>query len=280
MIIRTVRIPYKAGDVFTLIPLGDLHFGSAACDVSLLDSVIAEIRDNPKALWIGMGDMCEAIGPSDKRWDAGGLDKNVVRLDASGHIGDTYVRKCAARLRPIAAKCLAYGDGNHELTWYRHYHSNLSWRVLEGMGLGNEDPDEPPEPYTQWESLTRIIFQSRGRSVCCEVDHAHGYQSGRKDGAKVNSMDELPGWIEADIYLRGHSHSLFAKPVDVMRKNNRRTEFLQKRVYVGHTGSFLKTYAMGHSHYAERGGYRPVPLGVLRFELRPCDDGVRVRVIQ
>ena len=97
--LQTRRIEYEPGDCYTLYPLGDVHFGSANCDVQAFDDVVMEIRQNPKALWIGMGDMVESIAPNDKRWHAGGVDEKVVNLASQDRIGDVYVEKLAWKLR-------------------------------------------------------------------------------------------------------------------------------------------------------------------------------------
>ena len=59
MRLRTVNVPYKTGDVFSLYPIGDVHLGSVNCDKDLFDATIKRIRDDPKALWPNV----RVIGP-------------------------------------------------------------------------------------------------------------------------------------------------------------------------------------------------------------------------
>ena len=40
MRLRTVNVPYKTGDVFSLYPIGDVHLGSVNCDKDLFDATI------------------------------------------------------------------------------------------------------------------------------------------------------------------------------------------------------------------------------------------------
>ena len=51
-----IRLPYKQ---VTIYPIGDIHYGSPQCNEALVKKVIAEIKDNPEARWIGMGDLIE-----------------------------------------------------------------------------------------------------------------------------------------------------------------------------------------------------------------------------
>lgn len=256
------RVAYKAGDVFTIYPLGDVHFGSVNCDVQAFDDVVAEIRENPNALWVGMGDMVESIAPNDKRWHAGGVDEKVVNLASQDRIGDVYVEKLAWKLRGIADKCICYGDGNHEAAFNKHYYTNLSVRVLEEIGR--------PDAYTEWACLTRLSFEGKqGDRHTVRLFSSHGWQGGRMDGAKVNEVRRLMAYVDADIYLQGHSHSKFVVPQTRLDANQSWTKLVAKKVYVAHTGSFLRTLQHGSVGYAERAGYPPTTLGTVKFTLRP-----------
>ena len=270
MRIRTVRIVYEPGQAFTLYPLGDVHYGSANCDTGLFEETIRRIERDPDAMWLGLGDMVECIAPNDKRWNAGGVDERVVNLASQDRIGDVYVEKLATKLAPIAGKCIGYGDGNHEETFDKHYYTNLSIRVLERIGR--------PDCYNGWACLTRLAFQDKGNHrTALRIFSQHGWQGGRMDGAKVNESRRLLAYVEADIYLTGHSHSKFIVPNTRLSVNPSWTKVTAHTVHVAHTGSFLRTLQQDHVGYAERAGYPPTTLGTVRFTLRPTtENGVLV----
>lgn len=262
MKIRTIRLRSGGGIVYTLWPLGDVHYGNASCDTKLFDETIRAIKEDEHALWLGMGDMVEAIAPNDPRWNAGGVDERVVNLASQDRIGDVYVDKMATKLRPIAEKCIGYGDGNHEVTFNRHYYTNISVRVLEAIGR--------PDMYNGWACLTRLAFEHTGGArTAVKVFSHHGWQSGRTDGAKVNESRRLMAYVDADIYLTGHSHSKFIVPNTRLDVNPSWTREVARTVYVAHTGSFLRTLEQNQVSYAERAGYPPTTLGPVRFTLRP-----------
>jgi hypothetical protein len=266
--LQTVRIPYEPGQVFTLYPLGDVHYGSANCDTELFDSTLSTIKNDPTALWLGMGDMVECIAPNDKRWNAGGVDERVVNLASQDRIGDVYVEKLAEKIAPVAAKCIGYSNGNHEAAFNKHYYTDLSVRILEAIGR--------PDAYIGWSCLTRLAFNNGTHRTALRVFSQHGWQGGRLDGAKVNESRRLMAYVPADIYLTGHSHSKFIVPNTRVSYNPSWTKEVAEVAYVAHTGSFLRTLQQNHVGYAERAGYPPTTLGTVRFTIRPTYDGVQV----
>ena len=269
MRLHTRRIYYEAGTTYTLYPLGDVHFGSANCDTHAFDAAVMEIRQNPNALWIGMGDMVESIAPNDKRFTAGGIDEKVVNLASQDRIGDVYVEKLAAKLAPIADKLVVYGDGNHEAAFDKHYYTNLSVRVLDAIGRS--------DAYAGWSCITRLAFSSSSSSRhAVRVFSSHGWQGGRMDGAKVNEVRRIMAYVDADIYLQGHSHSKFVIPQTRISVNPSWTKMTAKQVYVAHTGSFLRTLQHDRVGYAERFGYPPTTLGMVRFTIRPRNDSAPI----
>lgn len=272
MRLLTKRIAYEYGQTFTLHPIGDVHLGSASCDVQAFDDEIADVRRNPNALWIGMGDLVESIAPNDKRWHAGGVDEKIVNLASQDRIGDVYVEKLAAKLRPIADKLVCYGSGNHESAFLKHYYTDISQRVLHEIGRS--------DAYVPWACLTRLYFEGpHNECFSLRVFSQHGWQGGRLDGAKVNESRRLLAYIAADIYLTGHSHSKFVIPQTRLDANRSWTKLVARKVYVAHTGSFLRTLQHDTVGYAERAGYPPTTLGTVRFTLRPTKRGIEIEAM-
>lgn len=265
MKLRTVREVFKSGSTYTLYPLGDIHLGSANCDKDRMWQTVNAIRSDPLARWVGMGDYCEWITPKDKRWQGGGIDEAIIDQGALGRIGDVYVEKIASILRPIMDKCLAFGIGNHEERFEIEHETNLCQRILQESGA-------PGDLYSGWAGLTRILWQrasERSGRAQTIIYHSHGWQAGRMDGAKINQMERLPAWVQADIYLHGHSHSSFVKPVARLKYDGRFERIAVDVAYTAHTGSFLRTYQQDQRGYGEVKGYPPTVMGPPRFRITP-----------
>jgi hypothetical protein len=269
--LRTVKEMYERRQTFTLYPLGDMHYGSANCDVDKLKRVVGRIAADPSARWIGMGDAVESIAPNDKRWKAGGMTPEVV--ENQDRIGDFFVDSVSDILFPIREQLWSYGSGNHEEVFNTRYYTDLSVRILERI--------KRPECYTGWAAMTRVQFVEGNHRSSLKVFHSHGWQAGRMDGAKVNQLDYLMGYIDGcDIYLQGHSHSVLVKSKAKLAANQKFNDLTARTCYGAHTGSFLKTYEFNQVGYGERDQYPPTKLGTIRFLLHPSEDGVKIEAIQ
>ena len=72
MKVHSVRIKVRSRKIdYTLHPIGDIHAGVVFCLEKKIKQRVQDIKEDPHALWIGMGDYIEAISPSDNRWDVG-----------------------------------------------------------------------------------------------------------------------------------------------------------------------------------------------------------------
>lgn len=273
MRLKTIKEAYAPGQRFTLYPLGDCHLGSANSDRKKLARLVERIAADPTARWLGMGDIVEAIAPDDKRWAPDDLDEDVTLLRQK-HIADYYVYKIAELFAPIIDKCWGVNDGNHEERFGARYYTGLNQRVLDKLGR--------PELYGEWSSITRVVFEdANNHRTALKVYQQHGWQAGRKKGAKVNNLDDLMGYIEdCHIYLVAHSHERLITTKTKLGTNPTFTNLRAYDAYGAHTGSFLRTYQLGKVGYAERRSYPPTSLGPVWFHIDPTRDGVEVEGVQ
>jgi hypothetical protein len=244
--------------------MGDMHTGSANCATDLVKKRVQEIADDDYGVWLGIGDYSEWIAPDDPRFHAGGLDTEIVTLTGLSMLRRTYLDYLTDLLWPIRDKCAALGQGNHEEKYDRRRDDDMTFGLAENLGI--------PDRYTGWAAITTLQFKDGNRHTdSFDIYHSHGHQAGRKGGALVNGLDDLMGWIEADIYFQGHSHQYIAKHKATIYKDGER---IRQRIKVGwHTGSFLKTYEQGVVSYAERAGFPATVLGTPTVNIYPSREG-------
>jgi hypothetical protein len=183
---------FKKG-YFDFYPIGDVHFGSAQCDIEFFKRVVTEIKDNPDAFWVGMGDFIE----------------NAI----VGSKSDVYTQTMPPReqinyicdlLMPIKDKGLFLIAGNHEQ------------RTMRVVGLCPEEHmaarlNIPFMGFSCYASLlTNSAHTPYGFSCYCH----HNYGGGYTAGGKVNRAESLRRITPtADAIFSGHFHTTSRMPV-------------------------------------------------------------------
>lgn len=180
-------------DGFTLYPIGDLHYGSAQCNLDFVRSVVAEVKDTPNAYWVGMGDLIE----------------NAI----VGSKSDVYTQTVQPReqinyivelLRPIANKGLFLIGGNHERRTTRTTGIVLEEHIAVQLGV----------PYMGFSCMARLQTESSHTPQDFICYFHHNYGGGYTAGGKVNRAESLRRIVPtADAIFSGHFHITSRIPV-------------------------------------------------------------------
>jgi len=235
-------LPYEYDNrQFSLYPLGDIHFGTIHCDIPLLEKTIKEIKENPQAYWVGMGDFSEVIGLSDPRFIAEEIDPKFYESLGVLPIAETCL--AAEMLSPIADKCLGVIEGNHEFEYRRRHYIDLTQMLAEKLKV----------PYLDNPSMMRLLFTRDHHltRLVVYIDHAGG--GGRKNGGKLNGIEDRTVDYEADIYLRGHVHSKICsvrRSYELSKGSN--VKIVPKERYYVLTGCYFEPQLRGGSYVSRR----------------------------
>ena len=232
-----------------IVPIGDLHFGSPNCNFKLFKEIISYVLHTPNCYTIGMGDYFDAILPKDPRYDA---SQEFSLLD------DNF-EKIKDLLTPISNKILCLLTGNHEYRLHCDGYGDLIKRLSKELSV----------PYAGFSTFLKIeTIEKPVRKIIIYAHH--GWFAGRQRGSKINNLENLMRDYEANIYLAGHSHDLFATRRVRINFNG------AKKVIFANTGSFLETATWGTSGYGERAGFPPQKLGVVKIKWYPDKDDIHV----
>lgn len=241
-----------------VIPFGDVHYGNVNCDFNRFKEFVKLIGNKKDVYLIGMGDLWDSILPSDVRFDA----------SEKYELFETYYQQIKKILFPIKDKIITLLIGNHEYKLVSQGFMNPVLRLCDELNIN----------YGGYSCFIKLSFKnkkirwksynSKRYIIYCH----HGYFGGRKTGSKVNNIEDLSRFYEADIYLVGHSHSLFFTKQIITNFNG------QKKITFISTGTFLKTINKDTTSYAERYGYAPCNLGVITIDIFPfkrrrCNNG-------
>ena len=277
---KRIKITSRSQEI-RIIPIGDIHLGAAACDEDLLDRVIESVKDK-NTYWIGLGDYCDFINRKDPRYS---LSSEAEWLHGVSDKAKAQKEYFLEKFRPIAHKCLAMLEGNHESTILRHYERDIYSELVTGIKeAGKFAPEEQLAiGYYGW---LRLVFERKTKnkkspSKKIIINLHHGFTGGKLAGGKALNMQRWLWNHDCDLAIFGHSHNTAAQPEAVEKLDGNGNWFTQIRKGA-YGGTFLKTVNEGGSStYSEVKGYFPLPMKGVEIIIRPhaATPEDRVRII-
>jgi hypothetical protein len=269
-------IHYSRPDQFTLYPLGDLHLGVVHCDEELLIKKVREIKENPYAFWLGMGDYGDCITPGDyKRWE-GRILADWMRDDMD-NIGPAQMERVDEILSPIWDQCLGLIEGNHDDDIRRHNHYNFMKELLKRANRKHVVPYAGASCFIRLNFYRSQTKNGHGDAHDIIIHARHGEGHARTSGARANAVLRLAASTSnAHIILMGHLHGQESPdiPERLILKND------QIKDYQGvacMTGAWLRAYMQGVPPcYLERWGTPPSVLGCPKIIIEPDEKKIEL----
>ena len=272
---------YGPARPFKIVPIGDVHIGPQSCDEKRLAAAVKAIADDPDTFWVGLGDYCDFINKSDKRFDSSILAPWLFTPEAFRDLAKAQIDKALDYLRPIAPKCLGLVCGNHESFIQQRYERDAYGEIVKGVreaGAFKED-DRLAFGYEGWlvlrfyrntpDGQAKRGMNDPGSTDTVRIRLHHGYVGGRLAGAKALEMQRFLWVNDCHAAILGHSHNIDTITVEVESINaaGRLVRTPRKGVY---GGSFLRTRLdAGPSTYSAVKGYLPLPVGQPTISLYP-----------
>jgi hypothetical protein len=255
---------------------GDIHRFTKSCDEERWKWFLerAKKTHTENSYYFGTGDYADFASYSERKLIQQLHEQTVEDL------GEEVIRKnriFAQEMAFMKPNILGLIEGNH------------NWKFTNGK-TSTEDLAER----LMTESLgflchytLKVRFINRGvkAMVMIYIIICHGRAGGKTAGASINQVDDLRNIFPlADIYVFGHDHQRWARPVSVLvpsSDNDGRIFIKQKRQFLSRAGSFKKAYTEGLDGYEVRRLLRPADLGALQFEIgfhREVKTGDRIVV--
>jgi hypothetical protein len=265
--VQYIHYPSRSTEI-KLRPISDIHLLNKGCDEQLLRADIKEIKDNPNMFWIGTGDYVDYIGYTDsKRFDPDCVSDKVSVADL-GRLGQISMRRIKAIFAPIAHKCVGLTMGNHEKSYEKHKEQgHLHEELCESLGvinlgysalldlvfvraMGIKTPVLAPNPPAKGANSLKVRIYAH-----------HGAGFAQTPGGKLNKLIQFMNQFGADLYFVGHVHDEVIKVLPALGANEACTKLRQIHRLGMICGTYLRTYQVGTTGYAEQKGYATVPLG-------------------
>ena len=230
--------------------LGDIHLGSRGCLVKMLKKVLVRIKEDPKALWFGMGDFWDLVTWNDPRFDPSNIAKEHREAHFTGLVKG-MLDEAYKLFEPIKDKCLGLLHGNHEYKYGLHNDETMMQDLAEMMEV----------PFLGYSAFKDVVF---GDKIKLRFYLHHGAGNAQTKGGKLNKLLRFVASRDADVIAMGHVHAILEDLTLSLGANHDCTDIEQKMKLGLITGSYLAGYRAdvdGSSSYVERAGMNPTALG-------------------
>jgi len=245
---------------WTIVPIGDIHFGHRNVDLDKLRNTIKFVEKTERCLWLGMGDYADAITVKDRRFDLNSVNPDYATPDKQYR----FIRSIFA---PIKEKCLGLLDGNHDyIHWKQHNHNYVDGLAYD-LGV----------PYLGINAYVRLVFTrksgKRKKQNRFDIYCHHGWTGARTVGGRINRITDLANiFPNLPLYLMGHVHLLGPAPPRIQLSVDSRLNVTELRQNFVFTGSYLKGYMPDATSYVEAKTYVPTTLGSPTITIKVNDN--------
>lgn len=269
--IKKIRCTGSLKEWFYVIPIGDTHIGNLGFDEQKLRKLVAWMVKKKNVFWIGMGDFCECINYTDKRFDPQQVPEWL--RDKLDNMISSQVAKFVEILEPIKDKCLGLHEGNHDRKIRIANQYDVVYEIWRAFGI-------PEIPLLKDAAITRLQFNTKynskkSPSYSFDIFSTHGNTGGRLGGAKLNRLEQIIGFFDADVYLMAHSHiKLTESKMLLYIDNNMNLKYKKKILAV--TGCFLNGYTQGSTSYVEKMMLPPTCTGVVKIMINPRKGDIHI----
>lgn len=272
----------QMGQVFHLIPFGDVHRDSPHHAHDHWQADLDEWRGMKDCLFLGLGDYTDFLSTSERVRVRDGDGLHDSTQDSLGKLARKQIALLAGELDFMRGRLIGLVNGNH----YYLFKDGTTGDHMLASKLDTE--------FLGVAAFVRVVFIFPGstnrpnRSAALDIFCHHGVGAGQKPHASLAAVARMAEWADADIVLQGHDHKRGALPLNpilaLSRNNNGPLRVRERARWVGRTGSYLKAYIDGEANYNVDAGRGPCSLGHIRFDLTPYRAGdvlgVRIRAVQ
>lgn len=247
-------------DSFKVTFMGDEHKGANDHDGKLFKASLEKIASEPNHYWVGMGDPCEFIAYSDKRFDPRDYDManplhNSFQRQADAYVKDVSIIPEERRLGLIC--------GNHDDKVTTRYHYDVHSYICEKLS---------PRPSFSlgYSAFLRLAFKRARSSSPFKFCLHHGHGGGRRAGSKINKVEDLAfSYPFCHVYVMGHCHDRFIRPAIATDMSLRCDELIERPRMLAMSGTFKRSVTKHNSSWGEQKQFPPTSIGCVTFDIAP-----------
>jgi hypothetical protein len=278
MIITNHTERAEIGQPFFRLLMSDLHLGSANSDHEEIVGDLQRAKDVGARVLIN-GDVFDAIGPKDRRFDLTVLHPKV---DRKRDLAKAIVDMAVELLWPYRHLIDVIGIGNHEEKWIDYGYNDPVRRVIEEL---NREGARIRHGSFWGYIKTSFHVEGHRKRPRHKLLYLHG--TGGDSPVTKGTIDfnrKGRNWVY-DCLTFGHKHNLVCG-VDQMADVSDRGKYTERRQLNLQTGSYYRNYrqltddsVLDYS-YAARSAHPPKPMGGVFLCMRPEIDSLGNLVVE
>lgn len=245
--------------------LGDVHIGNKACAIPQLKSAVRTIANDPIGYWIGIGDYIEAINVDDKRF-LGKYLSDDFKVEDLDDLPGAQAKRFIKIVEPIANKCIALVEGNHEEKIEKKYHFDVMKYIYDKI---QEKSDRKIALIRTIGILSILIGKLRKLNFRSRINIAlnHGCSgTGKREGYPLNLLHDIFRWYVLDLHVMGHLHTFNADRKVYITNNQLMLPYKYEAYYIVN-GCFMTSREQADTYFDRRGKYDS-DIGVTKIEIR------------
>lgn len=280
---RRLNLKWKENSWYHLTPFSDIHRNSPDHDSKRYEKFIKRCTEHEDTLVVGLGEYEDLMSTSERKhwrqkdWHDGTVfwfERNVMK----------QIEEHADLLMPLAktGRLLGLSEGDHYYT-FQHHEMGL-W---QGKTTTEYLCHKLDVPYLGCMFLLTVAIPNARKGtndLQFKVWGHHGKTGGGKDKG-MNTLRNLAGFYDSDIFLMGHNHR---KAVDrdtiggyqsrpVGKRDKQILKWHPRLRVLARTGTFLRGLNESpYPSYTELAAYPPTDLGVINVAMnwkRERDNG-------
>jgi len=234
-----------------IIPFGDLHYGATECNMHRAKETINWIKDEPNTRVILMGDLLNSATKTSV--GAGPFEENVS--------GQKQYDDIVKFLYPIKNKIYGSLIGNHEYRIFKETGYNVTKILAKELN----------HKYYGFGCFLRLRILDQNYIIYA----THGSSGATLPYTKIKRALDLGSFIDADIYLYAHVHSLQIHTQQYKKINLKKGIVTNFKKYFILTGHYLNY----EDSYAEMKNIKPEKQGSPTITLTGGKLGRHIRII-
>lgn len=232
------------GEKAILIPFGDLHYGSKYCNVKSIQEWLSWIADSKDTFVFLMGDLMESATAYCSP------DGAVFEQDM---FAQEQFDKLVEMIKPIKSKVLGAVASNHEARFFK----------LGGLDVSKMMCDRLDIPYFGEAAFLNVSVGNNSYKIYA----LHGASNSVSPTGKMTSLYRFLSYIDADVFMMGHTHSKEFREVPYFTLSQSRSPLRDTGIYKRKRALVLTGSFLDYGGYAALRGLPPQTMGTVRISL-------------